>query len=184
VTASAPASQATGDAPPVGDAAPAPPATGGGEAPPVLRIPSLSNRVAWASGRAALTIVVLVVVPAYALSLVEGLGVQTPIALGGIAVLGIAFAVLGALRYISRPTRAYGPLSIGASLVSLVYLLYLIPIASIGFQHANDVSIAIDFGRFLRYCLIAPLFGIAAGAVTSVEDFLRPGERVRYEYAL
>jgi len=151
---------------------------------PVLLIPSLGRRIAWASVRAALLLLAIVVLPWYLLQLVSGFGVGTPIPFLGIAVLGVAFAGLGAARYVSRPTRAFGPITVAASIVSVVYLLYLIPIATIGFQHADNVSVAIDFGRFLRYCLIAPLFGIAAGAVTTYEDFARPRERINYEYSL
>jgi hypothetical protein len=151
---------------------------------PVLLIPSLSRRIAWASVRAALLLVAIVVVPWYALNVLSGYGVGTPVPFLGLALLGVAFAGLGAARYISRPTRAFGPMTIAASLVSFAYLLYLIPIATVGFQHANDVSVAINFGRFLQYCLIAPLFGLASGAVTTYEDFARPNERINYEYAL
>jgi hypothetical protein len=150
----------------------------------VLHVPSLGRRVAWGSVRAAVTIVVLVVVPWYLLGLVGGYGVSTPVPIAGLAVLGILFATLGALRYIGRPTRAFGPLTIGASLVSIVYLLYLIPIASIGLQHGNDIDVSIYFGRFLQYCLLVPLFGVAAGAVTTVEDLFRPNERIEYEYSI
>jgi hypothetical protein len=154
------------------------------EGKPVLLIPSLGRRLAWAIVRAALLIVAIVVIPWYLLNLVSGYGIGTPVPLLGLAALGVAFAAVGAARYVSRPTRAFGPLTIAASLMSFVYLLYLIPIASIGFQHADNVSVAIYFGRFLQYCLLAPLFGMAAGAVTTYEDVARPRERINYEYAL
>ena len=169
---------------PTGLAAAAAP-TGPTTAPaPVLRIPSLARRVTIGSIRAALTIVGIVLVPWWLLNLLGGFGLTTPVALAGIAVLGMLVAIIGALRYIARPTRAFGPMTSVASLVSLAYLLYLIPIASVGLDHGNDVSIALDFSRFLQYALLVPLFGIAAGIVTTVEDFVRPGERVRYEYAI
>ena len=154
------------------------------EGKPVLLIPSLGRRVAWAvcTGRA------LdrrdrdhPVVPPRSR---QRLRDRNTGSLVGLAALGVAFAAVGAARYVSRPTRAFGPLTIAASLMSFVYLLYLIPIASIGFQHADNVSVAIYFGRFLQYCLLAPLFGMAAGAVTTYEDVARPRERINYEYAL
>ncbi|MCI4340342.1 MAG: hypothetical protein L3J73_03635 [Thermoplasmata archaeon] len=151
---------------------------------PVLRIPTLGRRITIGSIRAALTIVGIVIVPWWLLNLLGGFGLTTPVALAGIIVLGIVVALVGAIRYIARPTRAFGPMTSLASVISLVYLLYLIPIASVGIDHGNDISIALDFGRFLQYALLVPLFGIAAGVVTTVEDFVRPGERVRYEYAL
>ena len=151
---------------------------------PVLLIPSLSRRVAWACVRAALLLIAIVVVPWYLLNTLSGFGIGTPVPFVGLAVLGVAFAALGAVRYVSRPTRAFGPMTIAASLVSFAYLLYLIPIASIGFNHADNVSVAINFGRFLQYCLLAPAFGMAAGAVTTYEDFARPNERINYEYSL
>jgi hypothetical protein len=169
----------------------APRAAGGAPAPgplgserPVLLIPSLGRRVAWAVVRAALLLIVIVVVPWYLLSRLSAYGIGTPVPILGLALLGGLFAGLGAVRYISRPTRAFGPMTIAASMVSIVYLLYLIPIASIGFSHADNVSVAIDFGRFLQYCLIVPVFGLASGSVTTYEDFARPRERINYEYSL
>jgi len=149
-----------------------------------MLIPSLGRRVAWACVRAALVLVVIVVVPYYVLNLVNGFGVSIPVPILGMAALGVAFATLGAVRYVSRPTRAFGPLTIAASFVSFVYLLYLIPLASIGLQHGGNISVVVEFGRFLQYCLIAPLFGMASGAVTTYEDLARPRERINYEYAL
>jgi hypothetical protein len=181
VTATAASTESVGSGyAPRGVGAPVPVATDR----PVLLIPSLRRRLAWASLRAALLLVAIVVVPWYLLNLLGGLGIGTPVPFLGLAVLGVAFAALGAARYVSRPTRAFGPMTIAASLVSFVYLLYLIPIASIGLQHAGNVSVAIEFGRFLQYCLIAPAFGMAAGAVTTYEDIARPSERINYEYAL
>jgi hypothetical protein len=162
-------------------AAPAPTA---GTPKPVLRIPPLGRRIAYGSIRAALTIVAIVIVPWWLFNLVNGYGFTTPISIAGLVLLGIVVAVVGGLRCIARPTKAFGPLTSVASLVSLAYLLYLIPIASVGFSPDDKISIALDFGKFLQYALLVPLFGIAAGIVTTVEDLVRPGERVFYEYAL
>ena len=153
------------------------------EPEPALKIPSLGRRIAFGTLRTIPLIIVLVILPWYGLRAAESAGLHSPLPVGAILAAGLLISVISALRYVARPTKAFGPLSVLASVVGLVYLLYLRSLAEFSVSAGQGMSISLTYSGLLTYALLVPLFGLLAGIVTTVEDFARPGERVRYQYA-
>jgi len=109
------------------------------------------------------------------------IGFSTPVPTSAIVLSGFLIALLIAARGVLRPTKAFGPVSALGSLVSVLYLLYLAPLASAGVG-VDQVGVTLAFGGLLLLLAIVPFLGLCAGVVAAIEDFARPGERVRYEY--
>ena len=149
---------------------------------PLPRIPSLTRRIVIASLRVIPVLIFLVGVPVAALNFLSAHGVSTPVSLLHVTLAGSALAVLGAARYVSRPTRAFGPVSMAASGVALLYLWTLLPDASATFHVGNGGSATFGYAGVLLLLMIVPALTLAAAAVTTLEDRWRPGERVRLDY--
>lgn len=165
--------------PPTPAVAPTPPPM-----PPPPSLPSTARQVAVGAAITVALLLLLVVIPLQVLARLQNLsGAAFTLALtnGDILLYGVVVAVLYGLRAALRPTKGFGPLTIAASGVSLVYLLYLARHATFGVS-GGDIGIQIGLGPFFALLALVPLFGLLAGIVTTVEDFARPGERVRYEY--
>lgn len=169
--AAAPTPVAVGSLPP---AAPRP--------APRARIPSLGRRIAIGSLRLIPSLLVYVVIPVIGLTqLRSSFGVSSGLPIVALGVAGVVLAILGAARYILRPTRGYGPVSMLYSAAGILYLLSFAPLASstVAFG-ANTITLV--YGQLLVYAAIVPVFGLAAGAVTTVEDVRHPGERLPYDF--
>jgi hypothetical protein len=153
------------------------------EPAPGFHVPSLTRRLIVGVLIGIGLFVVLVIVPLQVLARLSNLpvGFTTQVPLGAIELSGTIIAVLYAARSVLRPTRAFGPVSVAGSLFSLLYLLYLAPLASVGVG-VDRIGVALVFGGLLTLLAVVPLLGMCAGVVATVEDFARPGERVRYEY--
>ena len=108
--------------------------------------------------------------------------VSVAFSLGVVFAVGLVLATVSALKYIARPTKLYGPISAAGSALSVVYLLYLASRATVSVQFMDQGGLALDFGKVLFYGAFVPALGIAAAVVITVEDIVRPGERVAYEY--
>jgi len=177
---------AEGGAPPRAVEAPTPPLSVppvAAEPPPGFRIPSLARRLTIGVLTGVALFFVLVILPTEALSRLAELsvGFTTQVPVGAIELSGTAIALLYAARPVVAPMRAYGPVYAAGALVSLGYLLYLAPLAWVALG-MGEVGIALGFGGLLTLLAIVPLLSIGAGIVTTLEDFARPGERVRYQY--
>lgn len=149
--------------------------------PPDAEIPSWGRRVAVGILRLIPLLVAYVVVPVTGISKLQGLGVGTGIPLVWVTVGGSIVAVLSTARYIAKPTRAFGPLSMIASGAGVVYLLTFAPYASATIA-ASQFGLTITYGMLLQLAAIVPAFGLVAGAVTTVEDLLKPGERLSFDF--
>ncbi len=151
--------------------------------PSYSRIPSLGYRILAGTARLVLLLIALVGVPAAALAYLDSLGISLPVPIPTVVGAWVAIAVLSTARAIARPTRAYGPLSVATSAVTIAYLLVL-RLASPYRLAAPSHSLAISVGyaTFLDLVLLVPALLLVAGIVTTVEDVRFPGERLPYDY--
>lgn len=154
----------------------------GTEAPPGARIPSLGRRVAIGILRLVPVMIVLVGVPLGALTFLESHGVSVPISTLQITLGGTALALLGFARYVLRPTRAFGPVSMLGSLVAIVYLLSLVPNASVSIPAGQGSTVTFTYATLFLVLAVIPAIRILSAFVTTVEDWLHPGERLPFDY--
>jgi hypothetical protein len=147
------------------------------------KIPSLGYRILVSGLRLIPLIVLLVGLPVGVLTFLSSHGISLPVALATVTVFGIVLAVLSAIRYIVKPTRAYGPMSILASGVAVAYLFVLLGASPF---HLNipgtPVAFSVGYADLILALLLIPGFGLAAGVVTTVEDLRSPRERLPFDY--
>ncbi len=145
-------------------------------------VPSLARRLGFGALVFVGLLVAWVVVPVSLLGLLESHGGVSTISLSFITAVGVGLAALGAGRYILKPTRLFGPLAALSSIVAILYLLLLSGSAHLTFEVSSQTALTLDYGTILEYLVIVPVFGLASALVTTVEDVVRPGERLRVEY--
>ncbi len=150
--------------------------------PSTYSIPSRARRGFVAGLWLAPTIAIYVLVPYLGLTELSRFGISTHYTLGLVIVAGIVLAVLGALRTYYRPTRAYGPLSIAASVGAIIYLLYLAHASTISLPIGGNAVISLGYANLLLLFAVVPLIRIGSGVSTTLEDLLRPGERLPFDY--
>ncbi len=147
------------------------------------RVPSLGYRILVAALRLIPSFFLLVALPVAALTFVDSRGIAVPISTNAVIVWGFLLLGLGTARSILKPTRAYGPLSVATSLVSILYLLYLIALSPYRLVvPGGSASIAAGYSMFLELALIVPAVGLIAGLLTTVEDVRAPTERLPFDY--
>jgi len=149
--------------------------------PPDAEIPSLGRRVAIGTLRLIPLLLAYVVVPVTGISRLQGLGIASGFPLVWVTLGGGIIALLSTARYIGKPTRAFGPLSMLASGAWVIYLLTFAPYASATIA-IHQASLSVTYGMLLQLAAIIPAFGLVAGAVTTAEDLLKPGERLPFDY--
>ena len=155
--------------------------------PPVVpggyHVASLGYRVLVGGLRLIPLLILLVGLPDAALAYLSSHGIALPVSVLTVTVAGITIGVLSTVRYLVRPTRAYGPVSILTSAVVLAYLFVLWLGASYRVAvPSSSVVLTIGYADLIGLLLIVPALGVAAGLVTSVEDLLSPGERLPFDF--
>ncbi len=150
--------------------------------PASVKVPSLGRRLILGALVFVGLFIGVVVVPVSLFQTLAGYGVASGLGLSTVELVGTGLAALGAVRYVLRPTRAYGPVAALFSTVTLLYLLYLSARAHLSVGFSGQGTFSLDYGMVLALLAIVPLFGLAAAIVTTVEDVARPGERLRVEY--
>jgi hypothetical protein len=156
-------------------------------APPSERllyhVPPLGLRII-VSGLILVPMVVLLVgLPVAALAFLQDNSIALPVPFTTVAIFGFAIAILMALRYIAKPTRLYGPVSIATSAAGLLYLLVLYFQATYHFDVPNaTASIAITYARLVELLMVVPAITMVAGVVTTVEDLRSPRERLPFDF--
>jgi hypothetical protein len=160
--------------------APAPPA-----APPNLgyRIPSLGWRIMVAALRLIPLMLLFIGLPAAGLSFLQSHAIPLPLSIVVVTVAGAVITALSTARYIAKPTRLYGPLSIATSAFVLAYVFYILSQATYTVALPNSgVSIHFAYTTLIELLLLVPILSLAAGIVTTVEDARSPRERLPFDY--
>jgi len=151
--------------------------------PAPYSIPSLGYRILAGGARLVPLLVGLVGLPVAALTLLQSHGISLPVSIVTVTVAGVAISVLSTVRYIVRPTRAYGPVSVATSGVTLAYVLVLLTQSTYRISvPGSTVSIALGYARLLDLILLVPALALVAGLVTTVEDIVAPRERLPFDY--
>ena len=146
-------------------------------------VPSLGYRIVVASLRLIPLFFVLVALPVGVLTFVSSHGIAVPISVAAVELYGLLFIAILTARYILKPTAAYGPLSVAASLVSLLFLYYALSLSPYHLAiPGGSASIDIGFALFLELLMIIPAFGLVAGILTTIEDVRSPKERLPFDY--
>lgn len=153
--------------------------------PPVgnYRIPPLGNRILVGGLRLIPTVLLLVGIPAGILTYLGSHGLNLPLSVLTVTIAGLVIAALSTARYVLKPTRLYGPLSIATSAVALVYLLAILAVAQVTLHLSHPaISIGVDYSKIIELVLLVPALGLAAGVVTTIEDVRSPRERLPFDY--
>ncbi len=146
-------------------------------------IPSLGYRILVAALRLIPSFLLLIALPIAVLDFASSKGLAIPISTSAVAIGGLALLALGTARYIAKPTRAFGPLSIANSLAGAVYLLYAISRSPYRLViPGGSATVVAGYATFLELMLLAPLFGIVAGILTTIEDARSPTERLPFDF--
>jgi len=147
------------------------------------QVPSLGYRILVAALRLIPSFFLLVALPVAALSFVNSRGIALPISTTAVLVWGLVLLALGTVRYIAKPTRAYGPLMIATSFVSLLYLVYALGLSPYRVVvPGGSASITAGYSMFLEVAMIIPTIGILVGLLTTVEDARTPEERLPFDF--
>jgi len=146
-------------------------------------IPSLGYRILVAGLRLIPAFFLLVALPAAALTFLSSQGISLPISVFAVTAWGIALIALGAARYVLKPTRAYGPVSILASLVALLYLFYLVSLSPYRLVlPGGTASVVAGYALFLELLMILPAIGIVVGILVTIEDARSRTERLPFDF--
>ena len=147
------------------------------------QVPSLSYRILAGGLRLIPLLVLLVGVPDTAHAYLSSQGISLPVSTVVVTTGGIAISLLVTARYIFRPTRAYGPLSVLTSAVTLAYLFVLWLGATYHITVPDSsVDLTLGYAKLIGLLLLVPALALVAGLVTTVEDLRSPGERLPFDF--
>jgi hypothetical protein len=151
--------------------------------PETYQVPSLEYRILAAALRLIPLLILFVGLPVAVLNYLSSRQVSLPVSVVTVETFGIAIAVLSTARYIAKPTRAYGPVSMATSAVALAYLFTLWLEATYRIMvPSSAVTISIGYGGLIDLLLAVPALALLAGLVTTVEDFRSPTERLPFDF--
>lgn len=156
--------------------------TAGPSTAPAARIPSLGRRAVLGALLLVPLLIVWVGIPYAALTTLHGLGVSSGLNLVTVSIVGALLAVLGAAKYVLKPTRAFGPVAVLASVTAAVYLLALSPYASFTVSIGKTGTLSVTYGAILSLLAIVPGIRAVSALVTTIEDGLHPLERLPYDF--
>ncbi len=148
-------------------------------------VPSLGYRILAGGARLVPLLVLLVGLPVAVLTFLRSHDLSLPVSILTVESAGILLSVLSTVRYIVRPTAAYGPVSIATSAVAIGYLLVLLAQATYQLSvPSSSVALSVGYARLLQLALLVPALALLAGLVTTVEDWVSPKERLPFDYPL
>jgi hypothetical protein len=159
-----------------GEYTPPPPGT----LPPLQR-PPVFRRIFGGSLILVGLLFLLVVLPAVAFAQLRGYGVSSSLPLAAVEAGGVVIAGLTALRYVVKPTRAYGPVGMVRAVAAVLYLVAFTPFGSLS-TTLQGALITVTYGDLLLVALAIPLLSFASSALTTAEDIRHPFERLRYDF--
>jgi len=156
-----------------------------GPSPGQYRIPSWGWRILGGALRLVPLALLLIGVPVGILTFLQSNGIPPPFPILLIELYGVVLTALIVARYIFRPTSGYGPLAIGVSAATLVYLYYIFEHSTYTLRIPNaPFAIGVTFTDLILLLMIVPALTLAAGVVTTVEDARRPRERLPFDYPM
>jgi hypothetical protein len=150
-------------------------------ASPAARIPSPARRIVAGASTAIAVALVSGYLPYYLLTTLKPSSVGFGVAATFPLILGIVIGLLEGLATALRPTRAYGPIAIASSLAGIGYLYVIFQNSTIHVA-VNSGGLAIGFGLFILLLILVTGVSMVSGVVTTIEDFIHPGERLPFDY--
>jgi hypothetical protein len=146
------------------------------------RIPSWGWRLTLGVLRLAPLLLLFTAVPYVVLQVLAAHGIHSPINFASVAVVGVLVSVLSAAAYILKPTRAFGPVWMASSVVTVAYFLSFVPEASFSTGLPNGGLFTITYGNVLLLLAVVPGLRAVASAFTTYEDVARPTERLPLDF--
>jgi hypothetical protein len=147
------------------------------------RVPSLGWRITMASLRLIPLVLLFIGLPVAALEFLESNSIPIPLSIVVVTVAGAVITALSTARYIAKPTRLYGPLSIASGAFVLVYVLYILGQSTYTVQlPGSNVTLHLAYTTLIELLLLVPALSLGAGIVTTIEDARAPRERLPYDY--
>lgn len=147
------------------------------------RIPSLGYRILVGTARLVGLLVALVGLPVAALAYLDARGIALPVSIATVTVAGVAISALSTARYVLRPTRAYGPVSLATSVVTVVYLITIWAQGTYRLAvPGSSVSLSVGYTTLLELVLLVPALALLGAVLTTIEDLSAPGERLPFDY--
>ncbi len=119
--------------------------------------------------------------PLYAVPTVQSYGVGLANVSSWLPLVGTVFSLLVGAAYATHPTRAFGPIEVGAGVFEILYLLVLVGTAPWALS-VNSLSVSIGVITLMIGLIVVILISMAGDVVTAFEDFARPGERRAWQY--
>lgn len=151
--------------------------------PETYRVPSLGYRILAGALRLIPLAILLIGLPVAVLSYLSAHQISLPVSIVTVTTFGIAIVALSTARYISKPTSAYGPVSMATSAVTLAYLFTLWLEATYRIAVPNSaVTVSIGYGELIDLLLLIPALALIAGLITTVEDLRSPRERLPFDF--
>lgn len=149
---------------------------------PRADIPSLGHRIVVGSLMFIGLLVLIVVLPYEfvneSLLLHGSFGLSIPSIVG----IGLLIAILSPAAYVARPTRWYGPLFAVKCVVVLLYLWVLATIAVITISVQWNILGVLGFGTIIVLAMSIPGLKLVSAVLTTIEDLVRPGERLPWDF--
>jgi hypothetical protein len=150
---------------------------------PTYRIPSMGWRITVGALRLIPLVILLIGLPAALLTFLGNHNVALPLSILTVTVAGAVIVALSTARYIAKPYRAYGPISMVASGAVLAYLYLLLEEGTYTFAFPmGGISIGLTFTEFIELLMLVPGLALAAGLVTAIEDGRHPKERLPFDF--
>jgi hypothetical protein len=150
---------------------------------PGYQVPSLGWRITVAALRLVPLMILFVGLPAAALAFLASHSIPLPLSILVVTLAGAVITALSTARYIARPTRIYGPLSIASSGFVLAYVFYVLGRSTYAFSLPNsDITLHLSYTTLIELLLIVPALALTAGIVTTIEDARAPRERLPYDF--
>ena len=154
----------------------------GSTSPPGTKIPSLQRRLVIGFLRMIPVLVLLVAAPVGLISFLEDHNITVPVSILQVTLGGVLLSLLGAAKYVVRPTPAFGPVWMVYNGFALLYLFSLVPLASATLHFSGSTTATVGFAGVILLLMLVPGISFAASVTTTIEDRVRPGERVRLDY--
>ncbi|MGI0128980.1 MAG: hypothetical protein ACREDE_10960 [Thermoplasmata archaeon] len=153
-----------------------------GPSPHGVQLPSLPGRIALALVRVIPLLVLLVGVPAAIIGYLAAAGIHSNVSLFTVGVGGILFTVFSTVRYLLRPTRAFGPAGVLRAGAGFGYLWYLIPSAFLQIPAGSHATLTLGYGTVLEALLVVPVLMLITAGLVTVQDHRNFAERLRLDF--